>query len=257
MEIDIDNINLKIRGDHGHPLICLHGGMGVGSDYFSVPGVEDLAQKGLRVITYDQRGNGIHKEANIELISMDQWTRDVSLVAEALSLEEYSVLGHSYGGFIAMKHAIMNPNKLKSVVVVDSAPFSYTYLGSTDAIRKSTDITKDEFTAMYRKAWDGFVSGDTVSMALYDGMNISFETYKKGVEEMGSYDIRDELKDIVCPSLIVVGEKDERYIDRAKFMSDNISNSELSIVSDAGHIPFVDKPNEFVHLVSGFIKRHS
>jgi pimeloyl-ACP methyl ester carboxylesterase len=86
----------------GIPLVCLHGGMGVDAGSLHVPGILDLAQFGIRLIIPDQRGHGESERTTQRDYSHNVWAADVHDLAESLGLRTFALLGHSYGGFLAL-----------------------------------------------------------------------------------------------------------------------------------------------------------
>jgi pimeloyl-ACP methyl ester carboxylesterase len=62
---------------------------------------------------------------------------------------------------------------------------------------------------------------------------------------------------ITVPLLVVWGERDDiSPPDNSKILKDNIKNSEVHILKEAGHACYMDKPKEFKRIVKDFIKKH-
>src|SRR5438128_124960 len=87
---------------HGVPLLCLHGGMGVDGSSLHVPGILDLAEMGVRLIIPDLRGHGQSARTCQSDYTHSMWTADTHDLAQGLGLETFALLGHSYGGFLAL-----------------------------------------------------------------------------------------------------------------------------------------------------------
>ena len=83
----------------GLPLIVLHGGPGMDHTGFR-PYLDPLGED-FRVLYVDERGQGRSDRTEPALLSLDVFARDVDLLAEALGLEHYALLGHSFGAIIA------------------------------------------------------------------------------------------------------------------------------------------------------------
>jgi hypothetical protein len=86
----------------GLPLVCLHGGMGVDAGSLHVPGILDLARMGIRLVIPDQRGHGRSERSSQGDYSHETWASDVHDLAQGLGLRQFALLGHSYGGFLAL-----------------------------------------------------------------------------------------------------------------------------------------------------------
>ena len=88
----------------GFPLIVLHGGPGLDHTMFR-PYLDPLGDE-FRLLYVDERGQGRSERVDPATLSLEVFARDVDLLAEALGLERFALLGHSFGAIIATKHAI-------------------------------------------------------------------------------------------------------------------------------------------------------
>src|SRR6266508_6190673 len=88
----------------GLPLIVLHGGPGLDHTMFR-PYLDPLAED-VRLIYVDERGQGRSDRVDPHSLSLETFARDVDLLAEALGLERFALLGHSFGAIVATFHAI-------------------------------------------------------------------------------------------------------------------------------------------------------
>ncbi|KAF5347294.1 hypothetical protein D9756_009976 [Leucocoprinus leucothites] len=110
------------------PLVVLHGGPGVTSDYLTV--FSDLTQKkSIPVVIYDQLGNGRSTHLQEKMGDTTFWTEQLFLnelksLLEHLGIyDDYDILGHSWGGMLGARHAVRQPGGLKHLVLM-SAPVS-------------------------------------------------------------------------------------------------------------------------------------
>src|SRR5438128_4784213 len=92
----------ELGGDF--PLVVLHGGPGLDHGMFR-PYLDALADE-FRVVYVDERGQGRSERVDPATLSLDRFARDVDLLAEALGLDRFALLGHSFGAIIATQHAI-------------------------------------------------------------------------------------------------------------------------------------------------------
>src|SRR2546423_12267055 len=88
----------------GLPVVVLHGGPGMDHSMFR-PWLDPLADE-FRLIYVDERGQGRSERVDPEALSLEVFARDVDLLAEALELERFALLGHSFGAIITTWHAI-------------------------------------------------------------------------------------------------------------------------------------------------------
>src|SRR6184192_2210678 len=96
------NMNVEEVGS-GFPLIVLHGGPGLDHTMFR-PYLDPLGED-FRLLYVDERGQGRSERVDPQTLSLEVFARDVDLVAEALELEHFALLGHSFGAIIATYHA--------------------------------------------------------------------------------------------------------------------------------------------------------
>lgn len=98
------------------PVIFLHGGPGGTSIDFEIAAAQNLADKGFFVILYDRRGEGRSDESGARY-NFEQTFSDLNAIYSKYDLKSASLLGHSFGGIVATKFAVENPQKVKSIVL--------------------------------------------------------------------------------------------------------------------------------------------
>ncbi len=105
--------------DGKYPLICLHGGPGATHDYFQP--LEALALTGRRVILYDQLGwgNSDHVQ-NTSMWTIELFVNELSVLIQTLGLTHVHILGHSWGGQLALEFALTQPAGLASLILADT-----------------------------------------------------------------------------------------------------------------------------------------
>jgi pimeloyl-ACP methyl ester carboxylesterase len=108
-------VRLAVRdsGGHASTAVLLHG---LGAPQRSWDRVASLLTPHLRVVTYDQRGHGASAAAAD--YSLDAFLADLQAVLDALALEHPLLVGHSFGGLLAVEHAAARPG-CAGVVAVD------------------------------------------------------------------------------------------------------------------------------------------
>src|SRR3990170_650899 len=71
------------------------------------------------------------------------------------------------------------------------------------------------------------------------------------------HNVTDRISEIKAPTLIIVGEEDILIpLKYSKILHDKIKGSKLVIIKDCGHIPTIEKPQEFNEVVLDFLKEH-
>src|SRR5262249_5908815 len=105
----------------GLPLLCLHGGMGVDARSLDVPGIRNLASSGIRLIVPDQRGHGLSSKGTDADYRHQRWVNDVRQLTQVLTLSRFALLGHSYGGFLALEYALQWPESLTHLILIGTS----------------------------------------------------------------------------------------------------------------------------------------
>lgn len=98
------------------PLLYLHGGPGTGSYDFTLH-QEKLLTDEIRLISLDQRGvlrsEPIGKDNNLGLNDL---VEDIEMIRRQLNVQRWSVLGHSFGGYLALKYAMIYPDNVEKLI---------------------------------------------------------------------------------------------------------------------------------------------
>ncbi len=119
--VDAGDVELHVRvvGDPSSSdvLIAIHGGPGMSSDYMA--SVESLAGPELALVTYDQRGAG-RSGKPAGGYTFHDYVADLEAVRCAVGAERVHLLGHSWGGLLALKYATINPDRVRSIVLAGS-----------------------------------------------------------------------------------------------------------------------------------------
>ena len=273
--ISVNGVQLyvKIMGK-GEPLIIIHGGPGLSYDYF-LPHMDPLAKK-YQLIFYDQRGTGRSSaEVDSSTMTLENFVEDLEGLRKHLKLDQLNLVGHSWGGFIGGLYAIKYPRKVKSIVFMASAPLS-SHLRDVMIEKQKTLITQEDMKNQRTIARSKeFLSGDSLAIrrlfrAIFKPsifaqkqvykLNFQFNrNYKKSqwllaylYPHMIKYDYYNDLKAVKAPALIIQGEYDPTPIESAQELNRQLKNSELFVIPQCGHFPFLEKPNEVFDKMDSF-----
>jgi pimeloyl-ACP methyl ester carboxylesterase len=106
----------------GNVMIALHGGPGQSHHYMR--DLEQLAGHSFAVVTYDQRGVGdsTTPPADSTCYGLSDYVEDLEAVRRALDADQVHLLGHSWGGTVAMRYAVDYPQRVRSLILVGSGP---------------------------------------------------------------------------------------------------------------------------------------
>jgi proline iminopeptidase len=102
---------------HGYPLLLMHGGPSL--DHWSLLPFRQLAGQ-FTVIFYDHRCNGRSVGAPVSSMTWENLTADAEALREKMGFERWAVLGHSFGGHVALEYALRYPASLSHLVLLDT-----------------------------------------------------------------------------------------------------------------------------------------
>jgi len=244
-------VNYKIAGE-GPAILVLHGWGGSSDSWLAFQGI--LAEKGYKVVVLDFPGFG-KSVTPPQPWNLDDYTSFVLDFAEKLGLEQFFLVGHSFGGRISIKFVIKHPQKVKKLILCDSAGvkpkpglktliiFWLARLGNAIFAPKHFIRFKDSarnFFYSFLRNKDYVKANGTMK-----------ETIKKVLGE----DLLSELPRIKTKTLIVWGSADRTVpLKYAHIFKERIADSELEIVPKIGHSPHLEVPEKLSEIVLKFIR---
>jgi proline iminopeptidase len=264
-----DGVSLFVHevGD-GFPVMILHGGPGLDHTHLS-PWLDALEDE-FRLLYVDGRGQGRSQRVDPESLSLQTFADDVDLLAEALGLDGFALLGHSFGAIVATKHAIERGTAAGYVIsgggdssenLLVDVDASLEAMGEAgDAIAQSwedekTVETEDELRRLLDTQMPFHFHGEPPP-GFSDGMVGSPEVLRHFANAgYGNFDYTPELGRVSKPTLVIVGEHDRTTTPRAaRALHEGIAGSELAVVPGAGHMSFVEQPDAYFAAVRPFLR---
>jgi len=260
----------------GPPLMIVHGGPGMDHRYMYAH-LLDLA-KNYRLIFYDQRGTGASQcKISEKTVTIEQFVEDMDAVRRHLGLRRINILGHSWGGLLAVHYAVRHPLNVRSLMLVNSSGLTseaqQDFFKNLDEMR--TDVEKDELKSIEDNpayamgALDLHKRRDEIYMRPYffDSENIAKMNYeispltvKNGHDVrtwiwkyLLNYDIRPQASRIHVPTLILHSDNDVIPLKVAEETNETIPGSEMYVMDDSGHYSFVEQNEEFLKEIRRFL----
>lgn len=224
---------------------------------------EVLKKLGFRIILHDFVGQ-LKSDKFEGLYSFKKHAEDLNQLLEHLKVKKVHLIGTSYGGEVAMKYAVLYPNNVTSITVIDSVSeidgklkrnveewidLASTYEGETffygmmPSIYGYTYIKNNkEFLSKRAKAMN------QIPKDYFDGQIGLYKTFIKDVT------MTNELKKITCPALIVCGKDDTlKPVRFSEIIHNEINDSELVIIEDCGHVTIFEQPEELNKVIIKFL----
>jgi proline iminopeptidase len=259
-------LNVEEVGE-GFPLIVLHGGPGMDHTMFR-PFLDPLGED-FRVLYVDERGQGLSDRVDPQTLSLEVFARDVDVVAEALALDHFALLGHSFGAIVAMNHATEIRTAV-AYVISGGADTSDALLADVEAslgamgeagkpiaatwAEEKTVETEEQLRELLRAQMPFHFHGEVPPG--YGDETIGTPDVLRHFANVGygDFDFPPKLADVHKPVLVIVGEQDRTTTPRAaRALHDGLPNSELVIIPEAGHMSFVEQQEVYLDAVRRFL----
>jgi proline iminopeptidase len=251
----------------GVPLVVLHGGPGIDHTMFR-PFLDPLAGD-CRLLYVDERGQGRSEQVDPESLSVERFARDVDLLAEALGLDAFVLLGHSFGAIVTTWHAI-NLGTAAGYVISGGGDSSEKLMADVGAsleamgdagksIAESWDQeqhvkTPEELAALMDVQMPFHFAGTPPAGFMAEAV------YSPGVlrhfarNGYGDFDYTPDLGRVSKPTLVIVGAGDRTTTPRAaRVLHAGISGSELVVLDGAGHLCYAEAQNAYLSAVRAFL----
>lgn len=252
----------------GPALLLMHGGLGLDHGAFR-PYFDRLADR-YTVVYYDHRGNGRSARFTDDSpeLTMDQLAADGVGVLDALGLERATVIGHSYGGFIAQALATAHQDRLSGLVLLDTVPaFDYApepsgtdeQLAAFGSLFAGPIADDETFGSTWSTVWPLYFHQYPAEDAarIHGATSYSAAAWNAAAGLLGTFNTLEALPGVDTPTLCVAGAHD--FITPpdpgARRLVDLLPNAELAVFDESGHYPFIEEADAFFAVLEGFLSR--
>jgi proline iminopeptidase len=273
----------KKAGNGKIKVLLLHGGPGFSHDYFEC--FEDfLPQEGIEFYYYDQLGCGNSDvPADTSLWNIPRYVEEVEQVRKGLGLDNFYLLGHSWGGMLAMEYLQKYQSHVKAAVLSNMTAGMESYVSYAGKLKAkflnrqelarydSLDKLKLYDSPEYQNLLMSKLYTRTICQIPIDSwpeplirsfkkMNASIYVHMQGVDEFHvtgnfkNWEMWDRLPNIMVPTLVIGGMNDEMNPEDMKKEGKLIPNSRTYLCPTGSHgSMYDDQENYFISLV-GFLK---
>ncbi|MES2769698.1 MAG: alpha/beta fold hydrolase [Bdellovibrionota bacterium] len=271
-------IAYRIFGE-GEPLIVINGGPGRSSDTF-VDLAKILSEK-RKVILFDQRGTGKSKLEllNNKTITLNLMVEDLESLRKHMGLNKISILGHSFGGMYAMAYATKYPDKVRHLILSASGSIDLKQMNQA-TINIKSKLNKEELkeylfwtseeqrnknpikaklevlriTAhlyVFQQKFVPEIKKSLSNLEYYDPQinQLVWESMSKA-----KFDLTNSFKNFKASTLIIDGEEDFLGKEIPNEIHKSIPGSQLEILKECSHYPWLDKPKEYFALINTFLR---
>jgi proline iminopeptidase len=265
----------------GRPIVVLHGGPEFDHAYLR-PELDRLAAS-FRLVYYDQRGRGRSAEGvRPEDVTVRSELDDIDRVRRHFGLESVAVLGHSWGGVLAMEYATRHPERVSHLILLDTAPASaddFRTFREDLARRRPADRNAMQAIA----ATEAYARGDLEAEAAYNRIHFRITLGPDHLETLvarlrsnstedgvmlartiehrlsdetsrsADWDLFPALRTLDVPTLVVHGEHDFIPVALAARIADAVPGARLTVLPGCGHFTYLEAPELVSEEISRFV----
>ncbi len=247
--------------------------------------INELTKNGFRVIAVDQVGFGKSTKPENYQFSFHQLAENTKLILDSLNIKKVSVLGHSMGGMLATRFALMYPEMTEKLVLENPIGLEdYKVLAPYQTLDKNYQSELKNTVESYRNyqlkfyydnkwkpdydQWLNLLAGWT----LHKDYPIVAWNAALTTDMIFTQPVVYEFKNIKCPTLLIIGTRDRTAIGRERAPKDiqekmglynelgkktqqAIPNSELVELADVGHMPHIEVFDKFIEPLVEFLKK--
>lgn len=254
------------------PLVCINGGLHFGHEVLW-PALAPLSAN-RQLVFFDQRGRGKSQQPpGARGARIEHDAGDVPAIRAALRIERWNVLGHSWGGGIAMLAAAQDQEAVDRLVLVDAVGPTSEWLSrlhpaalsrlegerrdtlaalNPSALREDNIDAHAAYTSALYPAW--FADRDFASIFSSPRANSGTGAAVAARLRREGYDWTTGIATIRVPTLIIHGDHDLLDVSVPESIARLIPGSQVSIIEHAGHMPFWEAPEEFFSRVETFLR---
>jgi pimeloyl-ACP methyl ester carboxylesterase len=260
LEVEYDEV-----GEGERPFVLVHGFSGSRDDFADV--LDPLGALG-RTLVPDLRGHGGTTNARGGY-TLDQLTADLLGFLDAVGAERCDLLGHSLGGMVALRFALAHPERLASLVLMDTAarepgatPRYYKAIGTIGRrvplrwLGRLVQANRRRLPEPMRRAEQKMGSErywQRLRLKL-DAMDpIGFAELMRVIAEQEP--ISNRLHEVRCPTLVLVGDQDEAFREPSNELSDGIPDAKLVVVENSHHSPQIEAPEAWLEAIRAHLAR--
>ncbi len=258
---------------HGYPLLLMHGGPG--ADHWSLRPFRSCADQ-FTLVFYDHRCNG-RSGAPVSSMTFENLTADADALRQRLGFDRWAVLGHSFGGHVALEYALRYPDSLSHLVLLDTggdsrwsrenAPEILAKRGygprTVNLVRRFFDgqIKPSEMLPALMRFGGAYYHHASIRLLAHELIRGQWHTKMRpealifaGRHLLKDWTVMDRLGDITVPTLVMAGRDDFLFPPEHQVaLAAGIANARLRIIERAGHNAHEERPAEVMAAVRDFV----
>ena len=279
VQADDTRLFVAERGSGSLPLFVLHGGPGLDHTMFGAH-LNDLGER-CRLLFVDLRSQGRSDPAARATWTLARLAADVDALAASLGLEDYAVLGHSFGAFVALQHAVDFAGRPVASIISAGVPAaSYLAVVDENLARFEPESLREQVTGSWAREADAStpeqcreILSDQLPFHFRDPLDPRIEAMRAGLDEMvftpevlrvaaregyGDIDLEQRLGEVTHPVLVLAGRHDRACtVPAGEAIASGIPGAELCVFEDSAHMMFIEEQTGYVAAIADFLERRA
>ena len=264
---------VEMVGD-GYPLLLMHGGPG--ADHWSLLPFRRCADR-LTLVFYDHRCNGRSQGPPVSSMTWENLTADADALRQRLGFDRWAVLGHSFGGHVALEYALRYPDSLSHLVLLDTGGDSWWSQENAAEILAKRGYGP-RTVKLVRRFFNGQIAPNEMFPSLMRFGSAYYHRHSHvvlarqlvhgewrakmrpealifaGRELLKGWTVMDRLGEIKVPTLVLAGRDDFLFPpEHQAALAARIPNARLQIIERAGHNAHDERPTEVLAAITDFI----
>jgi proline iminopeptidase len=267
----------------GKPVFILSGGPGHASFYLD-PVARQISQMGYQAIVINQYGTDttIHNFDSTR-VTLPQFVDDIERLRKHLGFKSFVLLGHSWGGTLAMAYVEKYPQTTSGLILSCSSAFGKE---PNDRLMKNLDARLLPSDKAAMNGWyDSVSTGHSDKRIMLEQRRIrqvaftyDRANHQRLIDEvvntspfnpevgnrmfadawvLHEYPVMNNLKKYPSPVLVLEGRQDIMSVETAQFIQSCFSNAQLQIIEQCGHYPWIDNPEPYFQEIKLFLSKNN
>jgi pimeloyl-ACP methyl ester carboxylesterase len=198
---------------------------------------------------------------------------DLAAFIDAQDLGPVDLLGHSLGGMVVLRLALEHPEKVRSLILMDTAPGPIPMIPKDmreAGVQLARNLGMGKLAEVMRAGMErpGTLSPAHTACIAQMGPEVFFGRIQRKLEQMdvvafealgvliGEHEsVGDRLAEIAVPTLVMVGSEDKGFLSTSEELAAGIANATLEIIPGAAHSPQLENPVAWLSAVTEHLAR--